>query len=244
LTVSGIESSNADEEEGLNTAIRLIHTRGRSDTNLVKDGDRDDDYLIYGTWETNARSGLNPDGYPKIDAIWSGSIPYTNRLRSSVGTARFTGTALGHYKSSNTGRPDAKADWEKWDGNVVLDADFATDQIEGKVYTGIPATPPRDGATGAPGLGVIGLGQTGIQENVDGTAKIADGTGATGSWEANFYGTRAIQGQPSGVAGGFRSERPFVTFAYDEDNAVVKGQSGAIVQGAFGAHNTGPLDPK
>jgi len=228
-------------KEGLDTKVRLIHTRDRANTNLIKDADRDDDYLVYGTWVTKARSGLNPDDYPKADAIWSGSIPYTTRLRFSTGTAKYTGTALGHFKESNSGEPGAKDPWKEWDGHVVLDADFATDQISGKVYTDIPDDLPKPGATGAPRINVINLGQTAIVENVDGTAKIAGGTSATGSWEANFYGTRAIQGQPSGVAGGFRSERPFVTFAYDE-NAVVKGQSGAIVQGAFGAHNTGPLD--
>ena len=243
LTIDETESPTSDVTEGLDTTVRLIHTRDRAATNLVTpDGDRDDDYLVFGTWETDARSGLNPNGYPKADVMWSGSIPYTQRLRFSTGTARYTGHALGHYKSSVGSNPGAKAGWTAWDGNVRLDADFATDQVSGFVYTnGIAAS--VTGGAGAPSLDVINLGQTGIGENVDGTAKIAGSTDATGSWQANFYGTRAIQGQPTGVAGGFKSERPWVAIVTDEDG-YVSGQSGAVIQGAFGAHNTGVIPPQ
>ncbi|MCY4350808.1 MAG: hypothetical protein OXC25_13270 [Thiotrichales bacterium] len=247
LLVDETEAPGTDLTEGLDTKVRLTHTRGRGNGGLIEDADRQDDYLVFGTWETTARSGLNPDGYPQAGARWAGSIPYTTRIRTSTGTARYVGTALGHYRNSASGNPGAKAAWAEWEGNVQLDADFTTDQIEGTVYTNITGNELLTGnasATGAfPTLGTISLGQTRIQENVDGTAKIAGSTDATGSWDANFYGTRAIQGQPSGVAGGFKSTRPHVAIVFGSDgNAYVSGQSGATVQGAFGAHNTGQLE--
>ena len=235
LTIDETEDPTADALEGLDTNIRLVHTRGRtaSGTPLIQDADRPDDYLVYGTWETTARSGLDPKGYPKADVMWAGSIPYTQRLRFSTGTARYTGTALGHYRNNNSGAPGGA--WTEWEGNVRLDADFATDRVEGMVWTGI-----ADSITGAdrPNLGTINLGITDLVENVDGTAKIAGSTGG-GSWQANFYGTRAIQGQPSGVAGGFKADRPFTIVLGDDGTTCVSGHSGATVQGAFGAHNTG-----
>ena len=238
VTVDETEDPNADALEGLDTNIRLVHTRGRASTPLIDDADRDDDYLVYGTWETTARSSLNPDGYPKADVMWAGSIPYTTRLRFSTGTARYTGTALGHFRNNNAG--NSSGAWREWEGNVLLDADFSTDRIRGTVWTGIPNDGSEGGTlTGYPTLGQINLGITDIGEEVDGTAKIGGSTDAEGSWQANFYGTRAIQGQPSGVAGGFKSERPFVTIVLDDDDSYISGQSGATVQGAFGAHNTG-----
>ena len=238
LTIDETEDPTADALEGLDTNIRLVHTRGRASTPLIDDADRDDDYLVYGTWETTARSSLNPDGYPKADVMWAGSIPYTTRLRFSTGTARYTGTALGHFRNNNAG--NSSGAWREWEGNVLLDADFSTDRIRGTVWTGIPNDGSEGGTlTGYPTLGQINLGITDIGEEVDGTAKIGGSTDAEGSWQANFYGTRAIQGQPSGVAGGFKSERPFVTIVLDDDDSYISGQSGATVQGAFGAHNTG-----
>ena len=243
LVVDETESPTTEEVEGLDTIVRLIHTRDRSGTGLTDEADRADDYLVFGTWETTSRSNLNPDGYPQADVMWAGSIPYARNVRASTGTARYIGSALGHFRNSVSGDPGAKAAWQEWEGNVSLDADFTTNQIKGTVYTGITVATAGTGVTGHPTLGQINLGQTAIRDDVDGTAKINGSVRDTGSWDANFYGTRAIEGQPSGVAGGFKATRPHVAFVLSGSDSTVwvSGQSGATVQGAFGGHHTGEL---
>ncbi len=174
--------------------------------------------------------------------MWAGSIPYVERLRFSTGSARYTGHAIGHYKSSGTGNIGATDTWEEWDGTVKLSADFTAGQrtIEGSVYTGIDdEVTGTDDDPSLPSLARIDLGRTVFTDRVgNGSADIAGSTDGGGSWKAEFYGTTAIQGQPSGIAGGFDAHRPYRT---GTGGAVI--QHGGLVHGAFGAHNAGALTP-
>ena len=249
LSGSGIGSIEVDAGGGLETDLRLVHTRNRNIDAVDPDRDRGlaGDYLVFGAWETRTAAqdrgtdvGTgNPGASIDVDApntnpiaqnVWAGTIRRTDPQRWGIGSARYEGKALGHYKFGD-GSVGANNDWSEWDGKVELRANFAdrVELINGTVeimnYAG-SSTPPT-GATGASAIDTINLRNTAIESSVHGSANI--GGDGTGSWEAGFFGS-ATNGQPTGVAGAFETSRIGVT-----------GHIDARVQGAFGAHNVDVL---
>jgi len=229
-------------QEGDDTALRLIHTRGRQVTNNADDitADRDttlSDYLVFGTWLTKTGADSGPQNDPISEILVAGSLPWKTEDLPTVGDARYEGKALGHYKRGKTGKNDP---WREWDGTVELKANFTgnTNAISGTIHTGINDHDTDSSVEMVPiALDRLLLGQPGKVSGV-----------GSGTWEAGFYGT-PINGAPNGVAGSFRTERaarpagtrvtplPGGGTLETEQSAVVR----AIVQGAFGAHHVGQL---
>ena len=241
--VTGGSATNhivVDTLGGRETDLRLVHTRGRTVTGEGVVADRDTlltDYLVFGAWERRTSANSGPTSDSQLGYLATGTIHRTDPGTFGIGDARYEGKALGHYSH-------AGGDWTEWEGTVVLEANFAPQerQIEGTVT--IPAADDTYGQIPAGhNLGTINLKTASIGSNASGDAAIAggvgSGSGSTGRWHANFYGT-AINGSPNGVAGDFRTQRPKIT-RRNSENQIVTDQTAASIQGAFGTHNVGQL---
>jgi len=232
-----IEAAN---QEGDDTTLRLVHTRGRSytgDTSVddtVTDRDTTlSDYLVYGTWLTVTGADSGPQNEPRAGVLATGSLPVPASELPKRGDARYEGKALGHYKRGQVALTDP---WSEWEGLVSLKANFSsgTAAISGALTTNI-----QDGTTA---LGPIALGNHAIGSN----GKVS-GVGA-GTWEAEFYGT-PINSHPTGIAGSFRTERKKSVVTGTRETTVegvtvrvpvdIVQSEALMVQGAFGAHIVG-----
>ena len=243
-----------DAGGGLETELRLSHTRGRSLTDVDRDRDRGlpGDYLVFGAWETRTAAKDDDDTEgddtraaatdPVTGSVWAGTIRRTDRAAWGIGTARYEGKAFGHYKYDAIADKD---DWHHWEGSIDLHAQFAPDVnlINGFVDTNITTDVPGGTAiTAGNEIRRVNLLRTKIGASVDGEANI-EGAGG-GTWQAEFFGS-ATNGQPTGVAGGFRTVREtrgagqLTTPRGDGSTftTTVTARDGAIIQGAFGAHN-------
>ena len=232
----------AAAQNGDDTTLRLVHTRGREVT-VADDNSRDrdttlSDYLVYGTWLTVTGADDGPQNIPRAEVLVAGTLPWKTSDLPTTGDARYEGKALGHYKRGKTGASDP---WSEWDGLVNLKANFSrgTSAISGSLTTGIN---DHDTDTSVI-LGAIAL------ENlvIGGNGKVS-GVGS-GTWEAGFYGS-PINGAPNGIAGSFqtiRNARPGGTLVTPQPGgATLETEQapivGLTVQGAFGAHHVGQLE--
>jgi len=232
----------AASQNGDDTTLRLVHTRGRAVTTADDETrDRDttlSDYLVFGTWLTVTGADDGPQNDPRTGVLVAGTLPVDTADLPTTGDARYEGKALGHYKRGKVGKSDP---WSEWEGTVDLKANFSrgTSAISGQITTNIPDG-RNVGGTENVHMAPIALGRLTIGQS----GKVS-GVGA-GTWEAGFYGT-PINGAPNGIAGSFqtiRNARPAGTLVTPqqgggtfevEQPAVV----GAVVQGAFGAHHVG-----
>jgi len=235
-----------DALRGLETELRLVHTRGREVMRTSDSGDdRDDtlsDYLVFGTWERRTGADKGPRADPQAEVLVAGSLPFANEDLPTTGDARYEGKALGHYKRGKTGKNDK---WNTWNGTVELKANFSrgTSKISGTLKTGIEDGTNSDGSVKT--LSDINLNRL----TAGGSGKVS-GVG-TGTWEAGFYGT-TINGAPNGVAGSFKTERekarPGGTIETENGGVTtvtLRPEIPAmIVQGAFGAHHVGQLEDR
>ena len=246
---SAVGTVVVDAGGGLETDLRLIHTRNRIVTAVDQDRDRGlpGDYLVFGAWETrtaaiDAEGGEDDTDAPRTDPIaetvWAGTIPRNDPQAWGIGSARYEGRALGHYKHGSVKANDS---WSEWDGTVELRANFAPGV---RLINGTVSPREADDTPGAipaaHGLGTINLGSAAIGASVNGAATI--GSAGSGTWQAEFFGS-ATNGQPTGVAGGFKTERDAVAEVRSNDGSTVITAAipGAVIQGAFGAHNVDVL---
>ena len=236
---STVRAIDVDVAGGRETRVRLIETRGRAVTGTAPnfhDRARNEDYLVYGTWETTGITALGNEGTGKL---WAGSIPYRTVATYRTGSAEYNGHALGHYKSDDIKDTDP---WYEWHGDVTLRADFAQGLVEGEIDGLTDSRSTASGAFGTTGANVasITLEETRIGATARGDSGVV--TGGTlpdgvvrgnivtdGRWEAEFYGSVA-DGEPSGVAGGFEANRDAIGTL-----------PGFVIEGAFGAHNNANL---
>jgi len=234
---SDINHIVVDTLAGRETDLRLVHTRDRSVTDssgTVADKDKlNNDYLVFGAWERRTSANEGPKNPSNIGQVATGSIKRPDPGAWKIGDASYEGKALGHY--SHRGGA-----WKEWDGTVHLEANFAEGNIQGEVTTGINIP---EGEIIGPQIGKLTLKKTSIAAMSSGSAAIPvapniRGAAASGTWKAEYFGS-AVDGAPSGVAGSFASSRPEVTSG--SGVVITTHQTAAEIQGAFGAHNVGPL---
>ena len=199
------------------------------------------DFLVWGVWKEPV-AGSAPD---KPHQVSGGSMAHGKPTRT-IGSATYTGTALGHV-TGITGVTE-------WDGTASLTADFEDQLISGSIA---PTT-----AELLAEIASIELGNASIDASLSGTATIR-GLGAprnrdtgfgnlddrsaftrnapsSGTWTGAFYGPTS--GDPTGVAGSFsvkRDKAPQSSGAAHAPGTWHDAVGALSVSGAFGADCTG-----
>ena len=165
----------------------------------------DADHIHFGYWlQTTPAVDEDPITYA-VQAFSGGLGDYT-MSREIAGVAKYDGRAAGHYvrktlksngdlASAFTGESQAKANLTaSFGGTTVAVANAFS--IEGTV------TDFRDGGTMLDGWTVELMSET----FGDTESSFTDGvTTGTGAWTAKFFGDRAVDAQPTGVAGEFNA---------------------------------------
>ena len=240
ITVSSGAADVADSVHGdpKVTGLKLRHNRA-----LARSGGRD--FLVWGVWKEPV-AGAAPD---KPHQVSGGSISHGKPTRT-IGTATYTGNALGHV-TGITGISD-------WAGTASLTADFEDQTIDGSI------TPTTQALLDE--ITSIQLGDASIDASLSGKATIRGlgaprtrtlgfgtlGTGpgdrgpftrnapSDGTWAGAFYGPTT--GDPTGVAGSFSVKRDKAPQSSGTAHAPGTWHDpvGALsISGAFGADCTG-----